>query len=555
MKHFLISFLLLFSVVSYSQVNLTCYTYENFSQSDCYGCGLKTGLFAGIIVTTEGVKIALHKPIKVTYKGSTVYFEDAFGNKYNSQLSRIRQDVRAFVSACLKDGGLQEVELPWAKVGDTISTSATPITIDDDIYREGFTVIGPNANIESQDNESVIIKTNNEDVALKLKTDTSSTEFKPLVFDYSNINSDNFPNFDFRASRFDGINGIDPLPNLVTRMGYNAGSGAPPLGQIKLETAYEYYYNLQNANPLVAPDIVSEWHIEFTPLASSGKPIQRWISWAGRHNGTKTDCTITSDVTNIVGSDNRQIIKIEDNAVLPTSFRFVRGGKILSNVGDVEFEQGIKISGAGNLYNSNGGDLNFGNSTNKNFSNFYGLTAAAGVIQRLKNDNLSSGFDFRINSVPSFTLTQASTGNDILTLFSGAPNFAMVIRANGNIGFGGLYSPVHPIQHNNGAHLTAAGAWTNASDRAYKTSIKKTKYGLVEILKLNPVDYTHITSGLEQTGFIAQEVEKIIPEFVTGEEGSKGVNYGQMVAVLAKAIQDQQKIIEALSAEVKKLSK
>ena len=435
---------------------------------------------------------------------------------------------------------------PWVKLGDTNANSGTIVNVNDNIFHNGFVAIGVTSNLETQNNDTAVIKAANEKIGLRLKTDELSSGFKPIVFDYSNINNVGFPNFDFRANRFDGINGIDPKPNLVTRFGYNAGSGAPPSGQIKLETAFEYYYNLQNANPLVAPDIVAEWHVEFTPLESSGRPIQRWISWFGRHNGTKTDCTITSDTFNIFGSDNRQILKIEDDGLLPTAFRFVRGGKILSNVGDVEFENAIKISGAGNIYNSNGGDLNFGTSTNKNFSNFYGLTAANGVIQRLKNDNLTSGFDFRINSVPSFTLTQPSTGNDILTIFGGAPNFSMVVRASGNIGFGGLYSPVHPIQHNNGAHLTAAGAWTNASDKAYKKNVKITSYGLKDVLKLKPVEYIHRSSGLKQIGLIAQDVEKIMPEFVSGDEGSKGVNYSQMVSVLIMAIKQQQEIIENL---------
>ena len=49
----------------------------------------------------------------------------------------------------------------------------------------------------------------------------------------------------------------------------------------------------------------------------------------------------------------------------------------------------------------------------------------------------------------------------------------------------------------------------------------------------------YIIDGHEQVGFIAQDVEQFMPEFVTEiHNGYKGLNYGNMVAVLAKAIQE-----------------
>ena len=56
--------------------------------------------------------------------------------------------------------------------------------------------------------------------------------------------------------------------------------------------------------------------------------------------------------------------------------------------------------------------------------------------------------------------------------------------------------------------------------------------------------------GLEQIGFIAQEIEQIIPEVVSGEEGNKGLSYGHLTAVLTRAIQEQQAQIEQLEARL-----
>lgn len=103
------------------------------------------------------------------------------------------------------------------------------------------------------------------------------------------------------------------------------------------------------------------------------------------------------------------------------------------------------------------------------------------------------------------------------------------------------------------ATLSSAGAWTNASDIAYKENIVDTEHGLDVVKLLQPRDYTLKSDSSSQTGFIAQELEMHLPQFVNGDEGEKGVNYGQLTAVLTKAIQEQQTIIEDLKARIETL--
>ena len=51
-------------------------------------------------------------------------------------------------------------------------------------------------------------------------------------------------------------------------------------------------------------------------------------------------------------------------------------------------------------------------------------------------------------------------------------------------------------------------------------------------------------------GFIAQEVEEVLPELVkTREDGFKGVNYAEMTAVLVEAVKELTAQVEALKAE------
>ena len=48
---------------------------------------------------------------------------------------------------------------------------------------------------------------------------------------------------------------------------------------------------------------------------------------------------------------------------------------------------------------------------------------------------------------------------------------------------------------------------------------------------------------------MAQEIEKEIPEVVTGEDGEKGLHYGSLVAVCVKAIQELEARIKVLEGK------
>ena len=50
----------------------------------------------------------------------------------------------------------------------------------------------------------------------------------------------------------------------------------------------------------------------------------------------------------------------------------------------------------------------------------------------------------------------------------------------------------------------------------------------------------------EQIGFIAQEVEKVYPQLVEGEEGNKSVNVVGLVSVLTKTVQELTQKVEEL---------
>ena len=109
------------------------------------------------------------------------------------------------------------------------------------------------------------------------------------------------------------------------------------------------------------------------------------------------------------------------------------------------------------------------------------------------------------------------------------------------------------ISSGNTASLSNAGAWTDASDRAIKKDIEDIDYGLETVKILQPRKYKLKDDDSDQIGFIAQEMETIVPEVFIGEEGQKGISYGQITSILTKAIQEQQEQIEELKARINTL--
>ncbi len=132
---------------------------------------------------------------------------------------------------------------------------------------------------------------------------------------------------------------------------------------------------------------------------------------------------------------------------------------------------------------------------------------------------------------------------------------------NGRVGIG-VTNPSALFQVAvNGATCNGT-SWTPASDERLKRDITPmTDYGLMTVMQLKPVTYyfTADAANHREIGFIAQDVQKIIPEVVFGTEGdlskgeSLGLSYDNMVAVLTKAIQEQQAQIDELRKTVEML--
>jgi hypothetical protein len=110
-----------------------------------------------------------------------------------------------------------------------------------------------------------------------------------------------------------------------------------------------------------------------------------------------------------------------------------------------------------------------------------------------------------------------------------------------------------------------ANSIAGSSDSRFKTNILPIENPLQKVQKLRGVTFdwktkefpSRMFSENRALGFIAQEVEQVIPEVVQTEnstEGFKSVQYDKVVALLVEAIKEQQKQIEQLQQKVKELT-
>ena len=111
-----------------------------------------------------------------------------------------------------------------------------------------------------------------------------------------------------------------------------------------------------------------------------------------------------------------------------------------------------------------------------------------------------------------------------------------------------------------GTNGVVSGDFNDTSDVALKENITDINGGLSIIKQLQPRNFdwkdTNKKNGI--AGFIAQEVETILPQEVNGDDYTEGnagksINVGGIVAHLTKAIQEQQEQIEQLKTEIQTL--
>jgi hypothetical protein len=105
-------------------------------------------------------------------------------------------------------------------------------------------------------------------------------------------------------------------------------------------------------------------------------------------------------------------------------------------------------------------------------------------------------------------------------------------------------------------------AYVTTSDYRLKENVAPMTGALDKVAQLKPVTYTWKVDGSDGQGFIAHELQAIVPDCVSGdkdavdEDGNikpQGIDTSFLVATLTAAIQEQQTIINDLKARIETL--
>jgi hypothetical protein len=218
---------------------------------------------------------------------------------------------------------------------------------------------------------------------------------------------------------------------------------------------------------------------------------------------------------------------------------------------------------------------------------------SAGGIEFLSS-GFENGFGFRISSfdetggstplviqsrVNSATWTERIriTNDGVVFVGTTAPvgPAQFVVRATGNqssfacwnaAGTSGFFNQ---ISFTNNANNAIVGTiqrvndntiqYNTSSDYRLKENIEPMTGALVKVTQLKPVTYTWKADGTSSQGFIAHELQAVVPDAVSGEKDAvdadgkpvyQGVDTSFLVATLTAAIQEQQAIITELKARL-----
>ncbi len=142
---------------------------------------------------------------------------------------------------------------------------------------------------------------------------------------------------------------------------------------------------------------------------------------------------------------------------------------------------------------------------------------------------------------------------------TGVADGRLFIQAGGKIGIG-TTSPRYKLEVNGSAAKPGGGSWTNSSDARLKTKVEPLSGSLDKLLKLRGVSYEwkdpeeHGNLTGKQIGMIAQEVEKVFPQWVgTDSNGYKDLTFRGFEALAVEAFRELKAENEMLKLKYKEL--
>lgn len=191
-----------------------------------------------------------------------------------------------------------------------------------------------------------------------------------------------------------------------------------------------------------------------------------------------------------------------------------------------------------------GGDAGYANTTG-GYNTFLGYRC--GYANAGGSGNVFLGYGAGYSEKGSNKLYIANSDTSAPLIYGEFNN--KILAINGKVGIG-TQTPKYPLQMAAGAY-TDGKSWIDVSSREYKADIEElsAEEAIAAMQELNPVKYSYKADQTERrVGFIAEEV----PELVAMKD-RKGLSAMDIVAVLTKVVQGQQKAIQEQQKTIEEL--
>lgn len=216
----------------------------------------------------------------------------------------------------------------------------------------------------------------------------------------------------------------------------------------------------------------------------------------------------------------------------------------------------VEVGGTQNLVVNNT-DVQIGSAIDLQASSFLDLQGGSGIdLQGGSQINMTNGAtvvldqSLQTTDTVTFDVVNANTVNSVDVLSSNNVTSTLDLNSGRDVLAGRDISAGRDIIAGNTIFTTTAPVVT--SSIAYKENIKTFENGLSYIMNMKPVQYDRKNnSSKNEIGFIAEDMETVLPTIVKSGYGLKGIQYDQIVPVLVSALQEQQKKIEELEKKVK----
>lgn len=177
-----------------------------------------------------------------------------------------------------------------------------------------------------------------------------------------------------------------------------------------------------------------------------------------------------------------------------------------------------------------------------------------GIVRALVDSNDNAGFGLRLNNVPKWSLATVVGGQFQIFNDATGQNAFWIDSTTNNVGVG-TSAPAYKLDVNG----TIRGTNVAPSDFRFKQDIRPLTSPLDKIRLLRGVSYhwratefpgMNFSLG-RSIGFIAQEVDRVLPELVSRDDkGFLSLAYSEMLPVVVEAVKEQQKQIESQAASI-----